>query len=241
MKQLAVTTCTCDNKYVDVFKVFLVSMRIHNGQELTIKADLYNGNEDIYRGYRKIYKNLDITHHSLPGEDWEVEDKTLMIMRPRIKRIYDLLLEGHEQILFIDCDTIIRHNLDGIWHDVESNSIKIWDRGGKREKSGRARFQAGVHIYGNGEATREYYKDWLNDIGENWQFFDGQRQMYFTWLKHKEKVKLINLDKKYNDLHYGKDSHIWHARHTHLDEWPFKIEFDYYLKQAEELYAQAEY
>jgi len=52
--------------------------------------------------------------------------------------------------------------------------------------------------------------------------------MYFTWFKHKDTVKLVPLDQKYNDLHFGKDSYIWHARHTHLEEEPFNSEFRQY-------------
>jgi len=240
MRRIALTVCTCDNRYLDVLKVFLYTWKLHNGEDVPIWAALYNGNQGIFDGLRRMYGNLTICDRELPARNWEVDPNLIEIMYQRVHDVRAALSEPWDQVMHIDCDVIIRRNIDHIWDGVEPNTIKIWDRGVKREKQGRARYQAGVHIFGNGTGTRLYYDYWMRKIGDGWEFHDGQRQMYFAVQECGDAIHRVQLPIEYNDLNYGDNSAIWHCRHTHLDrDQKYRDEFNRLLPAAQKAYEGA--
>lgn len=239
MNRIILTTATCDNDYLDVLKVFLVSMAINTKQQYLICADLINGNEDIYNRLKKIYGNLKINHIEFPKADWRVRENLLPLMYKRLPRMYEMMNEGYGQILSIDCDSIIRGSIDGIWDSVEPDVIKILERIDKRKEKKKkffTRFQAGVHIFGNSVSIREYYKAFMDELGDKWEFKVGQAAIYTVYLKFKDKIKLVQMPEAYNDSKFRNDSIIWHCKLSHFSETPFQNEFKKYLIEANKLY-----
>jgi len=234
MKRIMLTTATCDNRYVDVLKVFLMSMKRNAGEQTLIRADLVNGNDDIYARLKRIYENLEINHIDLPKTNWEKEkDRLLPVMYLRLPRMMATMNENWDQIMSIDCDAIVRKALDNIWDGVIPSSYKVWVR---KEKKPCRRFQAGVQIFGNSPVVREYYKDFMAFLGDNWSFYAGQQAIYTMYLNYQDKIKLIPMEEKYNDCKFRQESFIWHSKHSHIDEKPFRRELNYYLAEANKLY-----
>jgi len=239
MKRILLTTATCDNYYLDVLKVFLVSMRLNSRCNETICADLINGTPDIYYRLKNIYENLTINHIAMPSVDWIVRENLLPLMYKRLPRMYETMNVGYDQIMTIDCDSIVRGPIDGIWDGVEPDTIKILERpSARKEKKKRffTRFQAGIHIFGNSTNIRKYYKAFMDELGDRWEFKSGQAAIYTVYLKFKDKIRLVQMPEKYNDSTFKEDSIIWHCKFSHFAETPFQNEFKNYLTEANRLY-----
>jgi len=229
------TTTTCDNRYLDVMKVFLYTMNLHNKEKTFLKADLINGNDDIYKRLGRLYENMKIVHLDMQkGLDWTKNEFMIFLMRTRIPTMWKTLKEEWDQVMTIDSDIIIRKPMDSIWDGVESDVIKIWDRGPKKQPF--TRVQAGVHIFGNSEDIRIYYKDFMNELGNDWEFRQGQAAIYTVYLRHKNKIRLIQMPVKYNDSDFIDNSIIWHCKHAHIDKPKFQKEFQKYLIEANKIY-----
>jgi len=241
MKRIMLTTATCDNKYLDVLKVFLMSMSINNPEKTLIRADLINGTEDMYSRLHRLYENLEIVHYDLDNTnvDWEKNEHLITVMRLRIPMMWKTLNEDWDQVMTIDSDFIIRKPISSIWDNAVPGTIKIWDRGEeyvKKKKTMFARVQAGVHIFGNSPEIKEYYKAFMDDLGDEWAFHYGQGAIYTVYLKFKDKIRLVQMDTSYNDTKFGKKSIAWHCKHGHLKEKVFRKEFKKYLTLANEIY-----
>jgi len=233
MKQIILTTATCDNDYLDVLKAFLASIRLNSGYEGVIRADLINGNSEIYDRLKNIYSNLEINHIELDRRDWHKQENMIHVMRKRMSSQYKAFTDGYGQILTLDCDAIVRKPIEHIWDGVGPGVLKVWLR---KKKRPQYRFQAGVMVYGNSQKMRKYYKHFLDSLGSEWGFFDGQQALYEIYLKHKDEIKLISLPMDFNDCLFKKDSFIWHAKVNHMKEEPFVSTMHKYLKIAEEYY-----
>ena len=235
-KRIMLTTTTCDNKYLDVMKVFLYTLNLYCNERTLLKADLINGNINIFNRLRRLYENLLINPICLPeGRDWLHRDNMILLMRSRIPTMWTTMGEGWDQILTIDSDTIIRRPMDGIWDDVQPNTIKIWVKEKKRSGS-FTKVQAGVHIFGNSFAIRNYYRDFMDKLGDDWEFKEGQAMIYTVYEAHRGKICYIQMPKKYNDSEFKDGSVIWHCKHGHFDDPKFQKEFQHYLHLANEIY-----
>lgn len=235
MKRIMLTTTTCDNNYLDVMKVFLYTLNLHTQNKELVRADLINGNDDIYERFHRLYGNLEINHVEMPkGLNWYDHKNMLLLMYARIPRMWETLNEDWEQVMTIDSDVIIRKPFDSIWDDVEPSTIKIWDRGPKKQPF--TRVQAGVHIFGNSPEIKDYYQAFMKDIGAEWEFEYGQAAIYAIYLKFRNKIRIVQMSQKYNDSKFKDKSIIWHAKHGHFKEKKFQKEFQECLKEANKIY-----
>jgi len=231
MRRVILTTCTCDNWYVNVMKVFLVSLK-RSGCDVPVHADIINGNDETHRQLRGLYPSLEINSIEIPGEhNWEDDQELVKIFRTRPGQMTRELEAGWDQVMSIDCDTIVRRPIDKIWDGVVPGSLKIMDRGKKRKSYNR--YQGGVYVWGNSPLVREFNRVMIERIGTNFEFFDGQRTKYELMAgEFKDKIQHVQLDRKYNDNHFGDDSIIWHAKHGSLKRDKFAKEFNRYLSEA---------
>ena len=235
MKRIMLTTTTCDNNYLDVMKVFLYSLNLNSKDKELIRADLINGDDEIYSRLHRLYENLEIKHIEMPrGLDWYDRKNMLQLMYTRIPRMWETLNEGWDQVMTIDSDIIVRKPFDSIWDGVESSMIKIWDRGPKKQPF--TRVQAGVHIFGVSKDILEYYHAFMDDIGEDWEFEYGQAAIYTVYLKFQDRIKLLQMPKHFNDSKFKSGSTIWHAKHGHFREPRFQNEWQKYLADANRIY-----
>jgi len=168
------------------------------------------------------------------GLDWYDHKNMLLLMYARIPRMWKTLNEDWDQVMTIDSDVIIRKPFDSIWDGTEPSTIKIWDRGPKKQPF--TRVQAGVHIFGNSPEIKEYYQEFMKEIGPAWEFEIGQAAIYTVYLRFKEKIRLVQMSRKYNDSKFKDKSIIWHAKHGHFREPRFQKEFQKHLGRANRIY-----
>jgi len=232
MKRIILTTA--DLNYFKVVRVFLASLR-YNKNDYTVRLDFINGTEAACAELKLIYPKLEINTISIvPTED---KDKNLLaILWTRPPQMWKAMNEDWDQILLMDCDVVVRGSIAGIWDNVEPSTFKILY---KKEKSNNTKTctQSGVHIYGNSETIREYYKRIMDRAGAQFAFWDVQRAMYEIYLEFKDKIKFVPLDRKYNDDRYKElrqDSLVWHIKHGRINmDTPFKREFERYSRIAD--------
>ena len=238
MKKVILTTTTCDNKYLDVMKVYLYTMNLYCPEKTLIRADLINGTPEIYKRLGRLYDNLEVCHVEMgEGLDWTQEDNMIHLMRRRIPVMWKTLNEDWDMVMTMDSDMIVRSDISEIWGDVEPSTIKIWVKPEKKATS-FTKVQAGVHIFGNSPVIKEYYKAFMDRLGDNWMFRKGQPMIYLTWLDFKERIRIVQMPKKYNDSKFHNDSVVWHCKHGHFNEEKFQREFQRNLVKADEIYGR---
>ena len=172
MKRIILSTVNYD--YLNVIKAWLMSMRLHKN-DYFIRVDFINGNNKIYESLRNIYSNLEVVHYDIPKEENQ-QQNLLNLMYTRPPQMMKAINENWDQIMSMDCDTLIRGSLKHIWDDVKPSVIKV-----KYRKSSTAigKFQGGVYILGNSPTIKLYYQGILEKIGKNSPFMlDKQHYIY---------------------------------------------------------------
>jgi hypothetical protein len=210
-----------------------MSIRLHNNDEYHLRVDLINGNSQIHNLLRKIYPNIDIVHYDIPKvkDSFDNPKNLLNLMRTRPPQMWRALNEDWDQILSLDCDTLIRTPIEGIWDDVEPGTIKILKRSNK--KSSAMKFQGGVYVFGNSPHIKAYYHHIIKRIGKKFAFYDGQAALYTIYLKYQKVIRLIDLDEKYNNRILSDDAVIWHIKRDRAPRvyWGKKARCDYHERE----------
>ena len=232
MKRIILTTA--DAQYVDVLKVFLMSMRLH-GNSYKIRADLINYSDEQVERLKNIYPLLEENRIQI-ANDCESERRLLLLMRTRPKQMWKALNEDWEQVMSMVCDIIIRGDISGIWDGVDADTFKIFL---KKKKNDRTCMQGGVYLFGNSENIRNYYREIMDTIGEDFGFWDGQEALCTVLKNYTDVLRFKKLDRTYNDerkLKMSKKSLVWHCKHGRIGLGEFEKEFRVYLKEANKYY-----
>ena len=230
MKRIILSTVNLD--YLDVAKAWLASMRLH-GNDYHVRLDFINGDMNIYSRLHKIYPNLLVVHHDIPKVP-DIKQNLLNLMYTRPPQMWKALNEDWDQICSMDCDTLMRGSISGLWDGVEPGTIKIRDQGTKVNPV--RRYQGAVYIFGNSPEIKAYYKDVIDTIGSEFAFYAGQLALHTMAVKHQASIRFVPLDKKYNDNKFKKDSLIWHSKHGHINEKPFSKYLQTCLVEANKYY-----
>lgn len=140
------------------------------------------------------------------------------------------LLTANERVAWIDPDCIIRKPIDGIFDDVEPQSIKYWHKSGRKE---RHQFQGGVYVLGSSQKSIDFCDKVYSELEgtDDWML---PQTIMLRQLK-KSKLKRVNLPESYNDSKFEDDSFIWHCKHSHFAEAKFQKEFRKYLQLGKEV------
>ena len=84
---------------------------------------------------------------------------------------------------------------------------------------------------------------WLERLSQNIRWGMGQLELYKTSQEFVDKIDIIQLDEKYNDLGgtdrpnaFADDSIIWHCKQSHFEHPKFQEEFQKYLDIGKQLY-----
>ena len=100
--------------------------------------------------------------------------------------------------------------------NIDSNGIKILYRGDKTPM--KVRINAGIFSIGYSEDTEKFVKTWKKILLKNVKWGNGQLALFKAYKTYSHKVKLIKMDKKFNDLGSIKgncfldDSIMWHSK-----------------------------
>lgn len=233
MKRIIITIATCDNKYLDIFKAFLMSLRLNAGHNYPLRAILVNGNDNIFSRLKRIYPAIQIEPVTLPHKDWTKDENLIDIIRLRPQQMMNTLNEDWDQVLSLDCDSLVMKSLDNIWDGVVPGSIKIWER---KHESG-IMIQGGVYILGNSEYIKKLYMECVDILKKPFALKFGQICLYLLYKKYSEHIKHIQLDNSYNDKYCRADSFIWHCKHKNvIKNRAFAKYVNKYYKNAEEIY-----
>lgn len=235
MKRVILTTA--NGYYFNVLRAFLASMRF-NGNDYPLYLDFINGSQEMGERLKRIYPSLGINFIELKNyAECSPIDKLLRLMWTRPPQIMKALNDGHEQIASIDCDLLIRGSLEGLWDDLAPSAFKVFTNR-KKKKNSHTFFQGGVQLFGNSPEIKRFYSEFINKLNPEFGFYEGQAGLYKMYKRHRSKVRLVDLPRKYNDDRYrsfNPKSVIWHVKHGRISlDTPFKTEAAEYLKKAEE-------
>ena len=126
----------------------------------------------------------------------------------------DLLLRalegGCSMAAWLDCDTLVRGSLIGMWDDVGEDTIRVLYR--ESEDRPEFKFNSGVIVVGRGKHTRSLLLSWMKEMATDSSPLSDQRQLWLNYWQMRRKIRLARLPIKYNDCHFAADSMIWHGK-----------------------------
>ena len=64
----------------------------------------------------------------------------------------------------------------------------------------------------------------MRQLGAEFKFWDGQIVLYRMLRKRHSGVKYVNLGPMYNDSYFNSETVLWHVKHKHFDEKPWREE-----------------
>ena len=130
-------------------------------------------------------------------------DKDAHNQKPNIiKKCFKM---GCDRVLWLDCDTIIRKSLSGIWGNGDFSVLY------RPQGTADFKFNSGITMFKNTKAVRTLVKRW----GKLVEKHPGRYDQYTLWLAYKKSADSLNfvpLDVKYNDHRFNEDSVIWHGK-----------------------------
>ena len=150
--------------------------------------------------------------------------------------IYDALTTHRTPVAWMDCDIIVRKELNPLWQNIESNQFKIIYRG--NDVPIKNRFQAGIFVIGFSNSTRNMIADWKDRCIKSNKWFADQKLLYNVYEKYVNKIEFIHMDRSLNDVGdstkecFLDDSVIWHCKRSHFNNLKFQKEFKYYLNKT---------
>lgn len=213
-----VTISSCDKYYFEQAQVFLKSIKANTDENVCIglinsKDRHENAVHDIDSSIKIIKLNLD-------------KPTRFGHAKIRFELIRQILLMEYTEIIWMDCDVIVRDSIKSIWKGIEPNTLKVVRR--NRELD-RVKFQIGVFGLGNSLATRNYIIDVKNKLNDIETWCDDQTVMYRVYKKHKKHISIVRLNKRYNDSKFKNESVIWHCKSSHFNEEKYQREYKKYL------------
>ena len=121
------------------------------------------------------------------------------------------LQEGLKQVAWIDADTLIRSDLYKLWEDVEPGVLKVTYR--PQQDVEYRKFQSGVYVVGNSPGIRRLIAYLKRKVAKHREWYADQHYLYRGYKKYAKEfgIKLVSLERKWNDNHFGPESVIWHC------------------------------
>lgn len=139
---------------------------------------------------------LNIEVSKLTSTDWE---KT---------QIYDLFHQ-YKRIIFFDVDLIIRDDCPNLFDIVPENELGAYNEGKHMFKSDDIKITSNLYDEKFGEITSKYYNTGVlvlsrkhKQLFKTPKYFKTSFTSYFNLLLQKEKVKMFDLDLRFNRLHF---------------------------------------
>ena len=218
---------------MDHLKVFLHSLYLNGGGHWPIVLDLIDGDKSIDAKLKAINPDILIINH-VTSEIIDVPEKerddiplyNLNVMWSRPLGIVKMLKQGYGKLLTMDTDIIIRGDISKLWEDLKPGTIK-WHYRPDKKKVG-TKVQGGVIAFGNSPEIRQYYNKVIERCQQNKGPFVMQESLYYVYMEMKP--RLIDIGRKYNDDGvFEKSSRIWHCKHGHYEDKPWKKEYEKYL------------
>jgi len=175
-------------------------------------------------------------------ENWDldmIDKRGFALILFRVAMLKECMEKYDEHVAWIDTDVVVRKDLSEFL-EIESNQLKILYRGDN--KPDKVKINAGIFNIGSSEITYGFVCDWYERIKVNAKWGMGQLEMWKAYQDHKDKIELIKMDEKFNDLGgsdrpnaFSKYSAMWHCKKCHFNNDKFQGEFREYLKKGKEI------
>ena len=225
---MIITISTPDKLYFEQLISFLTSMEI-NSPNQEVFTCLVNYPEDKINQLKKMFPKYNFENREI-----EMKDKRgISLILLRIELILEFFEKYKKSVSWIDTDVIVRDDLSK-FIDVDSKSIKILYRGDKAPK--KVRFNAGIFSIGYSNETHKFVRTWRKYLLKHLKWGHGQLALFEAYRTYSHKVKLIKMNKKFNDLGasdrecFLDNSVMWHCKLHHFKNKRFQKEFKHYLK-----------
>lgn len=233
---MIITISTPDKFYFEQLLAFLTSLKINSPKHKAF-IRLVDYPTEVEHRLREIFDNY-IFHNTLANL---IDDRGIGLILLRILLIRKWFQETYvTSVSWIDTDVIIRDDLSE-FVSVEPNQLKILYRGD--DKPEKVRFNAGVFSVGKSDVTKLFMDRWYERLSDNTKWGMGQLELYKTYNEFRNKVDLVHMDEKFNDLGgsdrpnaFDNSSIIWHCKYAHFNHSKFQKEYQKYLKLGKEAY-----
>ncbi|TRZ81178.1 hypothetical protein D4R86_03085, partial [bacterium] len=192
-----------DYNYIENMMVLASSVLSHNPNE-TMQLYVVN----YTKGLTTNNKNIVVTNLKKEGTNMEIRNYAAHL---RAEIILNEFLKGTKEVIWMDSDIIVRGNLQFLYVNSDTPTIKILTRKAERDE---LQFQSAVFSLNNTNQTIEMLKDWVEFIEENKSmWFADQLGLYKMCIKHN--IKIVDIGSKYNDQFLNSESVIWHCKGNH--------------------------
>ena len=228
---MIITNASSDDFYFNQLLVLLTSLKINSSKHI-IHVFLANCPKNKEKMLKKRFKNFVFENRKLEM----IDERGFSFIQFRAQLIKECFEKYKEPVAWIDTDVIIRKDLSEFLK-IKSKQLKILYRGDNVPE--KVKINAGIFNIGCSEETYNFICDWYERIKINDKWGMGQLEFWRVYKKYKNKIELIKINNKFNDLGgldrpnaFNNDSVMWHCKKYHFNNKRFQKEFKYYLKKA---------
>ena len=176
---------------------------------------------------RKVHPDAEIEHVARTFATDEL--KRSFCANCRAGLLHQLLQAGCERLLYLDADSLVRHNLAELDRLIASHDITILRRSVDGEE--QIRFASGVIGLNRAPQTTAFVARWAEQIDANeQQWFNDQLYFSRTFDELGSTVSHGQLPLEYIDWEFRRASPIWVGKGPRkFDEWLYVMEEKHYL------------
>jgi hypothetical protein len=120
-------------------------------------------------------------------------------------------LNMFKYVFWMDADTIIRGNLNALFNILNNHDLTIYYHQNK-EKT-KDKYKTGIIGVKISNKIMNFLNDWNNSLfkdgSDKCKWYDDQKTIRNIIEKHKDLIKINNLEKKYIDWKFNEKSIIW--------------------------------
>jgi lipopolysaccharide biosynthesis glycosyltransferase len=226
---MIITNSSPDDFYFNQLLAFLMSLKINSPEH---KAHIFLANypKDKRNKLKEIFKDFIFENRELKM----IDDRGFSFIQFRAKLIKECFKKHKESVAWIDTDVIVRKDLSEFLQ-IEPHQLKILYRGDNAPE--RVRINAGIFNIGYSNETHDFICDWQRRIEVNAKWGMGQLEFWRAYKEHKDKIELVKMDEKFNDLggddrpdSFSDQSVMWHCKKSHFKNKKFQKEYKKYLE-----------
>lgn len=230
---MIITNSSPDSFYLKQLMSFLMSVKV-NSPKHVVNVFLANYPDEKTEMLKSKFKDFNFYNRKL-----ELLSDGFSFILFRADLIKECFEKHNESVAWIDTDVVVRKDLSDFL-EVQPNQIKILYRGDDAPE--KVRINAGIFNIGYSNETYDFICDWKKRIESNAKWGMGQLEFWRAYKDHKDKVELIDMGSKFNDLGgldrpnaFSDSSVMWHCKKAHFNNPVFQKEFKHYLKLSEGL------
>jgi lipopolysaccharide biosynthesis glycosyltransferase len=175
----------------------------------------------------EIYSGITFTHDNLFLDDtpnkrnaFKKSNKAAYCANIRAKILHELMIQGHEYILYLDADSIVIRDLKNLLTLIQENDLVIFRR--DIQKDPRLKVLTSVIGITNNRNSLAFVDAWKNCMLRErilYSWFSDQSYFHKTMTKLSH-VKIGYLPEEYVDASFNSNSCIWNgkAKRKYIDK-----------------------